>query len=231
MLALVALPLALVGGAARGGAVASRPATSSSRTRDVVMYWHIFPRTRIPDGLQWEDKSRTSFDGTTALVNEYNVEPGQQQALGCYDFQGGAAYAPGVDPAQCVVQVAEDGSCVYAYAQGQQQTGWRTRPDEPWTWMQPGESIALQTGWKISLDVNNPESAVYKFEKAGRFLVAEYLDAQARKTGTGQYAGMGGGMGGGQLPFGWTQAQDPQTGQTYYYNQQTGQTSWEFPRQ
>ena len=36
---------------------------------------------------------------------------------------------------------------------------------EPWTWMQPGESVALQTGHKVSLDYNDPEAAVFKFEK------------------------------------------------------------------
>jgi hypothetical protein len=94
----------------------------------------------------------------------HSLFPLQYEAL--LGQQGAAALQPFE---QCVVQVAEDGSCCYVWAQGVQPTGWRTRPDEPWNWMQPGESTVLQSGWKISLDYQSPESAVYKFEKAGRF--------------------------------------------------------------
>ena len=76
--------------------------------------------------------------------------------------------------------------------------------------------LALQSGWKVSLDCNNPEAAVYKFEKAGRFLVEEYLQNR-QVTST-------------VLPAGWIAQQDPSSGQTYYYNQQTGQTQWDFPQ-
>jgi hypothetical protein len=218
MLALaVVLPLSLVGGAARPHAVASRHALGASRRAAVCMYWHIFPRTNNPDGLRWDDPSRTSLDGTTSLIHDYNVEPGQTQALGFYDIQG--YNAQGVDPQQCVVQVAEDGSCCYVYAQGSQPTGWRTNPNEAWTWMQPGQSTVLQSGWKVSLDMNNPEQAVYKFEKAGRFIVEEYLNAQAAKA-----------VGQAPLPPGWITQSDPSSGQTYYYNQQTGATQWEAPQ-
>ena len=61
-----------------------------------------------------------------------------------------------------LVQVAPDASCVYLYALGQQPTGWRSRPDEPWNWLQPGQSQALYHHWKITLDYNYPEQAVYK---------------------------------------------------------------------
>ena len=67
-----------------------------------------------------------------------------------------------IQPEQCAVQVAPDASCVYLYALGQQPTGWRSRPDEPWNWLQPGQSQALYHHWKITLDYNYPEQAVYK---------------------------------------------------------------------
>lgn len=51
------------------------------------------------------------------LTNEYNLEPGQQQAVGRNDMGEYAAQSPNVDVAQCIIKVAEDGSCVYAYAQ------------------------------------------------------------------------------------------------------------------
>ena len=71
-----------------------------------------------------------------------------------------------IPPDQCIVQAADDGSCIYVYARGTQPTGWRTSPNEPWTWMQPGEQVTLGNGHKVSLDCNDPESAVFKFEKA-----------------------------------------------------------------
>ena len=50
---------------------------------------------------------------------------------------------------------------------------------------------------------------------------------QQQQGGYGQQ--QQGGAGG--LPFGWVQASDPASGQTYYYNEQTGQSSWEYPQQ
>ena len=57
------------------------------------------------------------------LFNEYNVEPGQVQVLGRNDIADGQS--TNVDPEQCVVQVAEDGSCMYVWAQGRQPTARR----------------------------------------------------------------------------------------------------------
>jgi len=169
---------------------------ATPRTSVVKMIWHVFPR-----------------DGPSGALKDidYWVERGCHQALGCNDI---VSFRPHVAPDQVVVQAAEDGSCVYVYAQGQGPTGWRTSPYEPWTWMQPGESVALATGNKVSLDYNDPEAAVFKFEKN---------DPSAR-PGFGQ-------QGGGQLPPGWISGVDQGSGQTYYYNQQTGQSSWEMPTQ
>jgi hypothetical protein len=148
-----------------GTPVAARPA--ASRAGVVKMFWHIYPRDFSDSNFHDKDRRRPGKHGTagSTLNKEYNIEPGQHQALGSADINGPST----VDPQQCVIQVAEDGSCCYAWAQGTQPTLWRTRPDEPWNWMQPGESVVLQSGWKISLDCNNPETAVFKFEKAGRF--------------------------------------------------------------
>lgn len=211
------MPLALVGSAVRPQAVAARPALVVSTRATISMYWHIFPRDYSDSN--WSDQSRTSQG--TVLTNEYNLEPGQQQALGRYDMGEYAEQSVNVDPVQCIIQVAEDGSCVYAYAQGNQPTGWRTRPDEPWNWMQPGESVVLESGHKVSLDCNYPEDAVYKCEKAGRFLVQEYLESQglAQPQGNGQ----------GQLPPGWTTGVDETSGQQYYFNENTGQSQWDAP--
>jgi hypothetical protein len=114
--------------------------------------WYIFPR-----------------DGAGGLIqNDYQVLVGQEQVLGSYDLMdkntgqmmGGQQL--NIAPEQCAVQVAPDGSSVYLYALGNQPTGWRSRPDEPWNWLQPGQSQALYHHWKITLDYNYPEQAVYK---------------------------------------------------------------------
>ena len=189
------------------------------------MYWHIFPRDYSDSDFH---DNRRSTAGTI-LTKEYHIEPGQSQTVGKYDLGAYADQSPNVDVAQCVLQVAEDGSCIYAYAQGNSPTGWRTRPDEPWRWMQPGESTELQSGHKVSLDCNHPEDAVYKCEKAGRFLVEDYINSVNGVGSVDLSRGAGQG-GGGQLPPGWEVQVDPQSGQQYYYNQQTGQTSWDFPQ-
>lgn len=169
----------------------------------VNMIWHVFPR-----------------DGASGMLKtDYYVDRGHQQALGRYDMVEFEGQKMNIAPDQCIVHAAEDGSCIYVYAQGQQPTGWRTSPYEPWTWMQPGESVALTNGHKVSLDCTDPESAVYKFERSGW---AEEFGSY--NSGTAQPQGAGGG-----LPPGWTTVQDPASGQTYYYNQQTGASSWDLP--
>ena len=70
--------------------------------------------------------------------------------------------------------------------------------------------MTLQSGHKVSLDCDYPDAAVYKFEKAGRFLVQE--------------------EGLGQLPPGWITGVDEASGQQYYYNEQSGQSQWDPPQ-
>ena len=101
-------------------------------------------------------------------------------------------------------------------------------------------SQELQSGWKVNLDCQYPESAVYKVEPC-----ATYPPYNVGQPKQGAYGGMGGqqgyggrggqqgygGMGGqGGLPYGWTSGVDQQSGQTYYYNEQTGQSQWDPPR-
>jgi len=114
--------------------------------------WYIFPR-----------------DGAGSMLqNDYQVFNGQQQMLGRYDLLGSDPNQQlrpdqqGIAPEQCCVQVAPDGSCATLYALGESPTGWRTRPDEPWNWLQPGQSVNLQHHNKITMDYNYPEQAVYK---------------------------------------------------------------------
>jgi len=170
----------------------------------VKMIWHVFPR-----------------EGASGILKtDYYVDRGMTQTLGRYDMVEYEGQKMHVAPDQCVVHAAEDGSCIYVYAQGQLPTGWRTGPHEPWTWMNPGESIALTNGHKVSLDYNDPEAAVYKFERSG------WAEEYGSYASTGQQQGYGGAT---QLPPGWTSGIDQQSGQTFYYNQNTGQSQWEPP--
>ena len=113
--------------------------------------WYIFPR-----------------DGAASMLrNDYQVYNGQQQMLGRFDLMDNpnAMLRPdqqGIAVEQCCIQVAPDGSCATLYALGQTPTGWRTRPDEPWNWLQPGQSQILGHHHKFTMDYNYPEQAVYK---------------------------------------------------------------------
>lgn len=71
----------------------------------------------------------------------------------------------------------------------------------------------------MSLDCEYPEDAVYKCEKAGRFLVQEYLESQ----GLAEQGSSG-------LPPGWVAEVDASSGDTYYFNEQTGESSWDPPQ-
>jgi len=146
-----------------------------------------------------------------------------QQALGRYDMVEYDGQAMHVDPQQVVVVAREDGTCIDVYAQGTNPTGWRTSPYEEWSWLQPGQSVSLENGHKVSLDCTYPENAVFKFERSG-------WAAEFGQQGSGQLGQTPGGQQGGQLPFGWVTQTDQQSGQTYYYNEQTGQSQWDMPR-
>ena len=89
---------------------------------------------------------------------------------------------------------------------------WRTSPADPWTWMQPGESIALPPPQaKVSLDYNDPESCVIQIEKKNR----RYRSFAVKKS---------------DLPAGWITGVDQASGQTYYTNEMTGQSQLEAPQ-
>lgn len=174
----------------------------------------------IPPG-SWKVYPRDGDYGI--IVTNYDLAPGQEQILGLYDIEEGRQN-PEVAVEQAAVQVAPDGSHVTVYALGNNPTGWRTRPDEDWRWLQQGESQVLQSGWKVNLDCIYPESAVFKVEPC-----STYPPYQVGKPKTQDY-GMGEAMSGqGALPYGWVSGVDEQSGQIYYYNEQTGQSQWEPP--
>lgn len=140
----------------------------------------------------------------------YTVRVGDEHVLGRYNMMMPEIH---VSRVQCIVQVAPDGT-PYLYSCGKPATGCRQGPGAPWFWVQKGQSQALASGSQISLDVSNPEAAVFTCEIGNQ---------------GGAYGQQGGQQQPGQLPYPWEQQVDQQSGQTYYYNPQTGQAQWEAP--
>jgi hypothetical protein len=144
------------------------------------------------------------------VITEYAVRRGEQQVLGCNDL---AEQKGTIPDAQCVVQVAADGTATLV-SLGSRCTGLRARYGAPsYGLRKDGPPHALADGEEIILDVGHPESSVFT--------------CQAER---GTDSGMGGypQQGGAQLA-GWTTRVDESTGSAYYYNEQTGQSQWEAP--
>ena len=91
---------------------------------------------------------------------------------------------------------------------------WRTGPTQPWTWMQPGESISIPPPLAtLSLDCNDPDSCVFEVEKKDRRFASYAVKKSSQSS----------------LPTGWQVQVDPASGRTFYVNQITGQSQWDSP--
>ena len=144
------------------------------------------------------------------VSTEYAVRRGEQQVLGCNDLadQKGAA-----SEAQCVVQVAADGTATLV-SLGSRCTGLRARYGAPsYGLRSDGPPHVLADGEEIILDVDHPKSSV--------FCVRAERGVDSAMGGYPQQ--------GGAQPAGWTTRIDESTGSAYYYNEQTGQSQWEAP--
>ena len=95
--------------------------------------------------------------------------------------------------------------------------------DEPWNWLQPGQSQALYHHWKFTLDCNYPEQAVYKLAEGKKASTAgpcwQYVQ-HYQNGGQGGMGGQQGGMGGQQGGMGGQQG--GMGGQQGYGQQQGG---------
>jgi hypothetical protein len=144
--------------------------------------WYIFPR-----------------DTAGLIQSDYTVGLGQEQVLGRQDLmdrdhpmgpeQPLTPEQNGIAMEQCAVQIAQDGSHAMLYALGTQATGYRSGPDAPWTWLQPGESARMEHYWKISLDQSYPEVACMKLGDG--YLIQQ--EEQQRQQQGGGYPQQGGG--------------------------------------
>jgi len=129
---------------------------------------------------------------------------------------------------QCLVKAGYDGSATVV-SLGKPLTGWRAGAGMAWQWLRKDDERALFQGAQLSLDQSNPEADVFTIQKQemGAYGQSQgYGQPQQQAGGYGQYPG--GAQG---LPVGWAAAVDPGSGQTYYYNEQTGQSQWEPPQQ
>lgn len=150
-----------------------------------------------------------------------------------------------VSRVQAVVQVLADGNALLI-SRGKGETGFRT-PGGYWSWLSTGQSHILADGDHISLDVNDPEAAVFMIHDctpddpvpgqqgglpAGWVSEIDQQSGQTfyynEQTGQSQWEPPQGAGGG--LPAGWVSEVDQQSGQTFYYNEQTGQSQWEYPQ-
>ena len=149
----------------------------------------------------------------------YHVTNGEDQVLGRCNMMFKTDM---VDRVQCMVKIYRDGSPVIIGCGNKAPTLHRSRNGQ-WMPLYKGERRVLSDGDQVGLDVHDPEGAVFTCTD----LAAGGGAGQQQQGGYGQQ--QQGGAGG--LPFGWVQASDPASGQTYYYNEQTGQSSWECPQQ
>lgn len=109
--------------------------------------WHVVPNAGVSAG--------------------YTVRCGEEQVLGRWDMMDHSLY---VSRKQCLVQVAEDGSAALV-SLGKPLTLYRVHNGAPWSAMRRsrplGDDIgfsgthALADGEQISLDMRNPEGAVF----------------------------------------------------------------------
>ncbi|EOD38634.1 hypothetical protein EMIHUDRAFT_224425 [Emiliania huxleyi CCMP1516] len=139
----------------------------------------------------------------------YTVRNGEDQVLSRWNMMNEALT---VSRVQCMVRVLADGTPTLVGC-GKAPSLYRAFGG-PWSPLYKGESVLLSDGLQVSLDCNNPEGAVFTcFDESG-----------GRQGGYDQqgYTQQGGYQG-------WTSAVDPASGQTYYVNDETGQSQWDPP--
>ena len=131
---------------------------------------------------------------------KYALKNGDVQALSRFNMLNPKVT---VSRVQCIVQchdgVAQLTSC------GKGPTLWRTGPAD-WVALESGDQVPLLDGDLVSLDCNDPEGAVFVCR-----------DEAAMHQG------------GSHLPYPWQQLVDPQSGDAYYSNPNTGEAQWDPP--
>ena len=152
----------------------------------------------------------------------YGLKNGDVQALSRFNMYEQKLT---VSRVQCTVQV-HDGVATLTSC-GRSPTLWRGRDVPNWVALGEGDQVPVSDGDQISLDCNDPESAV--------FLCQEESVLHHRSDGhlpqDHHHHFHGGHQHQQQLPYPWEQAMDQTSGALYYYNTQTGEASWEPPHE
>ena len=135
---------------------------------------------------------------------------------------------------QAIVKCSNDGAVLSSEGRGP--TLWRM-PGGQWNALYRGGTHLLNDGDQISLDCYDPEAAVFMCLREGGYAQQQqdqqYGYAQQQQGGYDQQQGgyqQQGQQSQGQLPYGWEQLMDQNSGHVYYSNSQTGQTQWEPPQ-
>mmetsp|Transcript_21774 Transcript_21774/g.50159 ORF Transcript_21774/g.50159 Transcript_21774/m.50159 type:complete len:228 (+) Transcript_21774:54-737(+) len=213
---------------ASGLVVTQRPA-ATQRRGDVKMIYGARnptgPYAGAPCQVQW--RVEAASESVTGVP--FYITNGQDQVAGrtnvLYD-------CPGVDQNQCLIKARSNGDTAIVGTGNENPTLVRSVRDGQWgEWdvIYKGQNRWLFSGDQISLDYYNPEAAVFQLteENVG-------MDWQSWQNGMAEQfrtnKAFGGSQAGG-LPPGWYTTQDPQSGQTYYCNEATGECSWDPPPQ
>ena len=117
-----------------------------------------------------------------------------------------------VSRVQCVVQI-HDGTATLS-SSGRGPTMWRPR-GQYWIALFEGDQVPLNDGDEVSLDANDPDSAIFVCQDEDTLRQGGYQQNDYAQP---------------QLPHPWQQLLD-QNGAVYYYNAQTGESSWDYPQQ
>ena len=135
---------------------------------------------------------------------------------------------------QAIVKCSNDGAVLSSEGRGP--TLWRM-PGGQWNALYRGGTHLLNDGDQISLDCYDPEAAVFMCLREGGYAQQQqdqqYGYAQQQQGGYDQQQGgyqQQDQQSQRQLPYGWEQLMDQNSGHVYYSNSQTGQTQWEPPQ-
>ena len=175
--------------------------------------------------VAWRLARFSGIDEEVTPRNGYTLRNGEHQVLSRWNM---LSQTLSVSRKQCMVQILADGTATLT-SYGKGPTLWRSRAG-PWQPVRNGESLVLSDGDQVSLDVNQPEGAVFTCQdetamQQSRGYQRDYAQQQQQQQGQQHQQQQQG-----QLPYPWEQLID-QSGAVYYSNPHTGEASWDPPLQ
>ena len=149
-------------------ALPTSPLLPMRRSSLPKMRWDHHGTAQPMYGVQWR------FDGVSGVtamppsqfpaLTKYHrlpyilCNPEDEQVLGCFNMQ----YQNGeTDRVQCMLRVRQEGYLVLIGCGSKVPTLWRNRGGQ-WNELYKGQETTIQNGDQVSLDCNNPESAIFE---------------------------------------------------------------------